>query len=406
MKVLLINKNHFIVGGADSVYLNTGQLLSSKGFDVVYFSTKNINNIFYNKKHYFAEEIITRDTTIFKKVSNFFKYLYNFDNIKKLNNLLKIEKPDIAHLHLFYGTLSPSIFKVLKKYKIPIVITIHDYRLLCPSNAMLDINNNICEKCASSSNYNCLLLKCSDNNYIHSLILTIEAYIRKYFIIHFNYISQYIFVSKFSLNKHVFYDSRYVSNSSQLYNFYESKLTPNFIKGDYFFYYGRLSNEKGLLTLIECFKDLNKKLIIVGKGPLSDLIFNVTKHSSNIKYLGFKSGIELETLILKSSFVIVPSEWYENNPMTIIESFSLGKPVIGSNIGGITELLKPVNGILFESKNILDLKLKIDIADSLSYNDYSKMSEKCFDFSKKKFNKEVHFIDLIKIYKKAINDCK
>jgi glycosyltransferase involved in cell wall biosynthesis len=402
MKVLLINKNHFIVGGADSVYLNTGQLLISKKIDVVYFSTKNNKNIFYNKEHYFAEEVITRKTTIFKKFFNFFKYLYNFDNIKKLSNLVIIEKPDIAHLHLFYGTLSPSILKVLKKYKIPTVITLHDYRLLCPSNAMLDINNNICEKCASSSNYNCLLLKCSDNNYIQSLILTIEAYIRKYFLIHFNYITHYIFVSKFSLNKHVFYDSRYISNSSQLYNFYESKLNPNFIKGDYFFYYGRLSNEKGLLTLIECFKISNKKLIIVGSGPLSDFINNVTKQWLNIKYLGFKFGTELENLILKSSFVIVPSEWYENNPMTIIESFSLGKPVIGSNIGGIIELLNPVNGLLFEAKNILDLNLKIDIADSLLENDYAIMSKKCYEFSKKNFNKDTHFSNLIEIYNKVL----
>jgi glycosyltransferase involved in cell wall biosynthesis len=402
MKVLLINKNHFIVGGADSVYLNTGQLLISKEIDVVYFSTKNNKNIFYNKEHYFAEEVITRKTTIFKKFFNFFKYLYNFDNIKKLSNLVIIEKPDIAHLHLFYGTLSPSILKVLKKYKIPTVITLHDYRLLCPSNAMLDINNNICEKCASSSNYNCLLLKCSNNNYIQSLILTIEAYIRKYFLIHFNYITHYIFVSKFSLNKHVFYDSRYISNSSQLYNFYESKLNPNFIKGDYFFYYGRLSNEKGLLTLIECFKISNKKLIIVGSGPLSDFINNVTKQWLNIKYLGFKFGTELENLILKSSFVIVPSEWYENNPMTIIESFSLGKPVIGSNIGGIIELLNPVNGLLFEAKNILDLNLKIDIADSLLENDYTIMSKKCYEFSKKNFNKDTHFSNLIEIYNKVL----
>jgi glycosyltransferase involved in cell wall biosynthesis len=403
MKVLLINKNHFIVGGADSVYLNTGQLLISKEIDVVYFSTKNNKNIFYNKEHYFAEEVITRKTTIFKKFFNFFKYLYNFDNIKKLSNLVIIEKPDIAHLHLFYGTLSPSILKVLKKYKIPTVITLHDYRLLCPSNAMLDINNNICEKCASSSNYNCLLLKCSNNNYIQSLILTIEAYIRKYFLIHFNYITHYIFVSKFSLNKHVFYDSRYISNSSQLYNFYESKLNPNFIKGDYFFYYGRLSNEKGLLTLIECFKISNKKLIIVGSGPLSDFINNVTKQWLNIKYLGFKFGTELENLILKSSFVIVPSEWYENNPMTIIEGYSYGKPAIGSNIGGIPELVNNnYNGFIFDFGNADELAKCIQISENVSNEEYQILAKNARNFAEINCAPEVHYNALINIYNDSI----
>lgn len=406
MKVLLINKNHFVVGGADSVYLNTGNLLKSKGVEVIYFSTKNINNLVYEKSHHFANEVLTRNIPTLKKIRNTFKYLFNYENIIKLNKLILDEKPDIAHLHLFYGTLSSSILFSLKRNKIPIIVTIHDYRLLCPSNAMIDSNNTICEKCANSSYYNCILLKCSEKNVIQSIIVTIEAYLRKFVINPFNFISHFIFVSKFSYHKHIFYDNRFLNNSSHLYNYYDNKTNIYSIKGEYFLYYGRLSKEKGIETLINSFKNLKLNLVIAGTGPLSNYVQSESHNSGNIKYVGFKTGNDLEKLILNSSFVIVPSEWYENNPMTIIESFSLGKPVIGSKIGGIPELLYPNNGILFEPFNINDLISKIKQADTISFDNYNLMSKNCLQFSKTYFNKETYFNILYNLYQKVINDFK
>jgi glycosyltransferase involved in cell wall biosynthesis len=406
MKVLLINKNHFVVGGADSVYFNTGNLLNTNNIEVVYFSTKNIKNNSNKFENYFSDEVVTRDISIFKKILSSFKYLYNFKSAKKLRNLIDKEKPDIAHIHLFYGTLSSSILIALKKLKIPIVLTIHDYRLLCPANAMLDKNNNICEKCANSSNLNCIRFKCSENNFFQSLLIGIEATIRQYFINPIDYVSQFIFVSKFSLHKHLYYNENFLNKSNHLYNFYIKQTLENFEKGDYFFFYGRLSKEKGIITLIESFKVVKYNLVIVGSGPLSDYVIESTKLNCNIKYLGFKSGFDLENLIKGSSFVVVPSEWYENNPMTIIESFSLGKPVIGANIGGIPELIINGNGFLFESKNISDLVSKIHLASSVSLTDYNKFSKSCYNFSKKYFNNEFHFRELLKIYNKAISEYK
>jgi glycosyltransferase involved in cell wall biosynthesis len=110
--------------------------------------------------------------------------------------------------------------------------------------------------------------------------------------------------------------------------------------GHAFRYYGRLSKEKGLGTLLTAAARLKLDLTIAGTGPLQDLVTDYASGNSNIRYVGFKSGNELIELVSNSSFIIVPSEWYENNPMTVIEAYALGKPVIGSRLAEIPEIVK------------------------------------------------------------------
>ena len=124
----------------------------------------------------------------------------------------------------------------------------------------------------------------------------------------------------------------------------------------------------------------------------------MTSHE-NIEFLGFKTGEILNQLIINSSFVVVPSEWYENNPMTIIESFALGKPVIGANIGGIPELLNQSNGFLFESNNIENLSEIINAAIKINEDSYKLLSKNCLEFAKQFFSKENHYLNLVNIYK-------
>jgi glycosyltransferase involved in cell wall biosynthesis len=147
MRILLINRKHFIDGGADRVYLNTGKLLEDNGHNVAYFSTVNDKNLYTDYNKYFIDNIKPRQGTLLSKIQTVKKYLYNDEVFVKLKKLIKDFKPDVAHIHLFYGALSSSILYTLKDNRIPIVITIHDYRLLCPVNSMLDKQGHICEKC-------------------------------------------------------------------------------------------------------------------------------------------------------------------------------------------------------------------------------------------------------------------
>jgi glycosyltransferase involved in cell wall biosynthesis len=267
MRILLINSKHFIDGGADRVYLNTGKLLEDNGHNVAYFSTLNDKNLYSDYSKYFVNNIKPRQGSLLSKIQIVKKYLYNHEALVKLKMLIKDFKPDVAHIHLFYGALSSSILHILKDNRISIVITIHDYRLLCPVNSMLDKQGRICEKCINGRFYNCVLKRCSEGNIFQSTVVAAEAYMRKFLVDPLVYIDHFIFVSQFSKEKHISFDNRYKEKSSHLYNFSDSFENAKAIKGDYLFYYGRLSKEKGVLNLINSVKKTNSKLIIAGDGP-------------------------------------------------------------------------------------------------------------------------------------------
>ena len=219
-----------------------------------------------------------------------------------------------------------------------------------PIYLLLDGNNKICEKCKDGFYFRCVIKRCSQNSLTQSAILAADAYFRKKIIKPVDVIDHFLFVSHFAKNKHVEFESKYNSKSSVLYNFNVNLKDIKSIKnkGNYFLFYGRLSREKGISTLIDAAINANIKLKVVGEGLLLPK-YKKLKHK-NIEFLGFKSGAELWSLIYNSSFVVVPSEWYENNPLTIIEAYSFGKPVIGARIGGIPEIIKEnITGYLFPS---------------------------------------------------------
>lgn len=406
MKVLQINNHHYIKGGADRVYFNTGQLLEKNGHQVINFSTVNTLNKESIYKDYFVNVKDNRNANLSDKISNAFEYIFNKEAYQKLIKLIEETKPDIAHLHLYYGGLSGSILKALRKFKIPIVQTVHDYRLLCPANAFLDKNNQICEKCKNKSYYQCATGKCLDGNFLFSAILTVEAYTRKYRIHPLDYIDHFIFVSRFSQNKHIDFNPRYRDKSSHLYNFTSTRnLSGSLGRRNHFLYFGRLSPEKGLTTLLDVAIKNKIQLTIAGTGPLQQEVQSTVENNKNIKFLGHQSGNELTNLIQSASFIIVPSEWYENNPMTIIEAYSLGKPVIGANIGGIPEIvIENKTGFLFQSRNSLELGMIIEKANQLTEFEYTEMCENAKEFAQLNFFEDAHYEKLMQLYTKTIKN--
>jgi len=405
MKILLINNCHYRRGGADEVYLNTGELLERNGHEVFYFSINNPHNIQCSESKYFTKHLDYKNSSIFKKFSAIPSFIFNRCAYKDLLHLLDEIKPDVAHIHLFMGGLTISILFALKKKNIPIVHSVHDYRLICPAYTFFDRNNNICEKCKDGFYLRCAFRRCSlEKKSTHSIMLTLDAYFRKRIFNPFTKIDHFIFVSQFSEKKHFEYQNQIKSRSTVLYNFNsEFNDKPNY-RGDYFLFYGRLSREKGIETLIQCAINEKFSLKIVGIGPL--LIKYKNLNCDNISFLGFKKGKELWDLVRNASFIIQPSECYENNPLTIVEAFSLGKPVIGSNIGGIPELLQETNGFLFESKNINSLTNVIKEALTISNETYDLMSRNAYKFAIENFSERNHYLKLINIYTSVIHDKK
>jgi glycosyltransferase involved in cell wall biosynthesis len=406
MKVLLINACHFHRGGSERVYFNTANLLTAHGHDVFFFSTSDPQNEPNEFERYFVPNGNFREFSLLKKIVRTPSYLFNTRACVNLGKLIDDLKPDVAHVHIFYAGLSVSVLRTLKKHKIPVVHTVHDYRLLCPVNTFIDKTDSICELCKDKHFYHCLKKRCSEGKFLQSAMVTLEAYFWKYFMSPLNYIDHNIFVSKFSQNKHFEFDEKYKKKNTQLYNFTNFVFQDDLvIKGEYYLYFGRLSSEKGIKTLLSVFSGNPRyQLKIAGTGPLKSVVEEVTGSNPNIEYVGYKSGSELEALIMKSSFVVLPSECYENNPLTIVEAYNFGKPVIGADIAGIPELIKHgENGFLFESKNPQSLESMIVKSSNISNDDYVGFSNSVKKFAQDNFSSKNHYFELLKVYLDVID---
>lgn len=416
MKILLIDNFLYRRGGAEVVFLNTAELLKSKGHDVVYFSQKWKENIPCNDSKYFPKGVDPRTNGILNKLNGIGKYFCNKEAAKKLDELIRIEKPDIAHIHLFWGGISGSIFKVLKKYSIPIIHTAHDYRMVCPGYAFRNSKDEICEKCAGKKFYRCISNRCSKGSLLMSTLMCMEMYYRNCFMNPIDNIDSFMFVSNFAYNKHIQYAPRYKEKHCvTMYNFQDAEVLAMVDKeldtfDSYYLFYGRLSSEKGIQTLINAVSELPEiKLKIVGTGPLESELKQLCedKGVSNIEFLGFKTGKELFDLVRKAKFVCVTSECYENNPMTIIESYTLRTPVIGSALGGIPEIIEEgKTGYKFLSGDYKDLKRAIYTTTRLSKEEYIKLKDRAEVFALDNFSKENYYKKLMELYNHTIANYK
>lgn len=408
MKILQLNKYYYQKGGAETVFFNTISALENRGHQVIPFALKNRKNRFSEYESYFVEYPELSESNIWTKIINTPKFIYNQQAAKQLERLILAEKPDIAHIHLLFNSLSVSILPVLQKYNIPTVMTVHDYRLICPAYTFTNGKGKICELCKDRHFIHCAQNRCSNGNLTNSMLLSLESSFRSCLYEPINYIDKFIFVSKFAQKKHIEFNPAYIQKAVQLYNFTlniptEINKTTNH---KYLLYFGRLSNEKGINNLLEAMQNIPEiDLKIIGRGPLLKEIGN--NYPKNVSFLGFKEGQELKEYVKNAFFTIVPSEWYENNPLSIIESLSLGTPVIGSNIGGIPELIQDTKtGFTFTMGSSTDLTKTIQKAIEMPDEKVHEMSIACNKFAQQHFSADKHLDSLISIYQSILNTSK
>lgn len=411
MKILQINNYGYLRGGSEKVFLDTTELLRKNGHEVETFTCisegeesivngTQVKVIPWNKRKGFIG-----------KIKGAIKFVYKNETAQALEKIIKKFQPDIVHLHIYYGRLTNSIVSILKKYNIPIVQSVHEYRLLCPAYTCLDSQMQVCEQCASSkNNVSCVKKRCLKGSLPLSIVAAFECSIRDTFFNNIKIFSKFIMVSEFIKNLHEKYFPEIREKTVVLYNSIDiNKYASfrNYDKDNYILYLGRLSKEKGIPTLIKAvsnFPELNLK--IAGTGPLKQEIETLIKDHGlrNVEMCGYVSGNNLYSLVSKAKFVIVPSEWYENNPLSIIESFALGTPVIASKIGGIPELvIDGKTGFLFSPKNENELIGCIREGVTLSSDNYRIMVESCIKFAEINFNSNNYYKSLMNIYDSAIN---
>lgn len=407
MKVTLVNKFFYKKGGAETYFFEIATLLQKYGHNVEFFSMKHPDNYETIFKKYFVSQV-DYETRGFKNIiKSSLRMLYSLEAQKKMKQLMA-RRPDIVHLNNIYHQISPSILRTINNHGVASVMTLHDLKMVCGSYAMV-ADEKICEACKDGKHYNCFLKSCMKNSILKSLLTSIEMYLHHRILKIYNQVDIFISPSQFIMNKLT--DMGFRGRIIYLANFVECKnFLPIYQSNERSIaYIGRLSRDKGLMTLVEAVKNIkNVTLKIIGTGPLKDELMRrvQAEHIKHVSLFGFKSGRELQDEIGKSMFVIVPSELYENSPMTVLESFAMGKPVIGSRIGGIPELIKDnVTGLTFEAGNKDDLCAKIQmLADDPE--SVTAMGQTARRLVEKEFSADNYYQKLIAIYNEAITKRK
>lgn len=398
-KLLSINTYNYRRGGSDAVFLDHDQMFSNNNWDTALFTMHHPKNTPSVWSDYFVEELeFGNSYGFYQKMFMASKVIYSFEARNKLSQLLNIFTPDIAHIHCIYHHISPSILSLLHNKGIPCVMTAHDLKIACPAYKMLN-SDGICERCKGGNLLHLVKNRCIHESLSVSTLVAIESAFHKLSGLYKNNLDRIVTPSHFFREK--FIDWGW--NEKKLVyipNFIDSNdIVPHFDAGDYFLYFGRLAPEKGVDTLIKAAANTRVALIIAGTGPYEKHLKALAANHDNISFVGFKSGEELWKLIHNARTVVLPSEWYENAPISILEAYAGGKPVIGANIGGIPEMLHDGDtGLVFESGNIDDLSDKLLQMHTASDNKICSLGKNSRNYVSTTFTPERYFKDIMKLY--------
>jgi glycosyltransferase involved in cell wall biosynthesis len=404
MKILFVNKYFYLRGGCEYVFFDTVKLFEERGHSAVFFSMQHPRNFPSRYEKFFASYNDYENASFSQKISAAGKLIYNFEAKKKIGQLLDLTRPDIVHINNMYHQLSPSILHSIKKRDIPVVMTLHDFKMVCPSYA-LDDGHGLCKACAGRQFYNCIRKRCMKGSAAMSGLVSLEMFLHHSCMHIYDLVDVCIAPSLFlkETMRAMGFDKPLV----HLPNFiFLDQWTPQYDwQDDSIVYFGRLVPGKGLETLIdtiECMPDIRLK--IIGEGPLRPLLEEKSKKFNRVSFLGYRKGDDLRDQIRRAKFVVFPAEGFENNPRTIIEAFALGKPVVASVIGGVPELvLDGKTGLLFKPGDRKSLASAI----SRLYFDNKFLYELGFNarsFVEKNMGSNAHYEKLMKIYSQVSNN--
>lgn len=418
LTVLHINKVHYIAGGAEAIYFRTAEILESKGHHSVYFAMQHPENLPCHTSGHFMPLIDISERNVINYVKASFRNLYSFTSRKYISGLLDKYKVDIVHMHDIHRQMSPSILYEIKKRQIPIVMTLHNYKMICPSFIMM-FNKKPCEACDQGKYFNALKLRCIKGSFFRSALLSMELYLHHKVLDAYRNVDIFIAPSMFLKNKHEEMGfHKKIMHLPYPLDVEEFENINSGVAGDRtdnrinFVYFGRLEPEKGLYTLFESIKNLSNNesgnravFNIVGDGPIKDELHEMARKNGmeSIKFPGFLKGENLFSEIKKADVVIIPSEWYENYPVSVMEAFALGRPVIGARIGGIPEMVKDnETGLTFESGNAAELCEKIEYVIN-NPDETIVWGQNARKFIEQEVNPEKHYQKLMAIYDLAMS---
>jgi glycosyltransferase involved in cell wall biosynthesis len=389
MKVLLVHNEYQQPGGEDIVFRQEKQLLAHFGHRVLTYERSNHE--------------IGRSSG-FQRLLLPAQLIWAKDARRDVARILEKEAPDIVHIHNTFTQISPSIYAACQDAGVPVVQTLHNYRLLCPS-ANFYRDGKTCEECATHSLWHSVEHGCYRSSRVATAAVAMMLAVHRNLQTWTNNIDAYIALTEFSRHKFV----------RQGFPAERIHIKPNFVdpdpgqageKGDYALFVGRLSEEKGLENLLRAWSYIKKaiRLLIVGDGPSRPALERYAADSDipAASFLGCLGREETQDAIKAARFLVLPSQCYENFPMTVVEAFAAGTPVICSRLGAMQEVVTDGRtGLHFEVSNPEDLAEKVSWACA-HCREMSAMGREARREYEAKYTAEKNYLLMMDIYQKAV----
>jgi glycosyltransferase involved in cell wall biosynthesis len=335
MKILLAHNFYQLPGGEDQVFAQETELLRGRGHQVVVYEASNNQVKGQNP-------LVTVANTI-----------WNREAYRELRDLMHREKPDILHVHNTFQVISPAIYYAAGDEGIPVVQTLHNYRLLCPASTFFR-DGKVCEDCLGKKiPWPSVLHSCYRGSKLASAAVTAMLATHNYKQTWNERVSAYIALTHFARNK--FIEGGFPAEKIFVKpNYLQNDPGPGDGKGHYALFVGRLTPEKGIGTLLEAWRQIgnNFPLLIAGDGPLASEVEKASREMENVTWLKWLPREEILQRMKDASALILPSTWYEGFPMIISEAFAVGLPVITSNLGSMSSIVDHQRtGLHFEPGN-------------------------------------------------------
>ena len=429
MKIILVNKFHYQKGGSETYYFGLAEGLKKLGHEVHFFAMEDEKNIPCEDSDLFVSaKDYNGPTSIGQKISAATSLIYSKEAKEKFQALCERVKPDVVHMNLVHRQITLSILDApyLKEHHVPVLFTSHDYIVVCPNYVMIDGAGAVCDACLGGRFGNCVKRKCIKGSTAKSAMAFAEAEFLKLRGL-YGKIDRVIAPSKFMGTKLVeggFDEGRVLC----MQNFAKESVLQSAkcsvdgtdLANPYLLSFGRLSKEKGVDVLIDSFADAapslpnNLRLVIAGDGPerarLEESAASLPEElSGQIEFVGFQSGNPLQRLIEGATLAVASSVWRENMPYSIVEAFASGTPVVGSDIGGIPELVvEGKTGFLAKPDDSKSLSEAIVRGFEMAHEaeTYARLQQNCRNYVLEHCSQDKYMKDLVALYEQLIDTKK
>ena len=426
MRILLVNKFHYRKGGAETYYLTVGSELERMGHEVAYFSMRHPDNLPCRWDKYFVTQREYNNVkSPLKAARDGMALIYSPEAKRNFQALCEEFRPDVVHLNNVHRQITLSILDApyLRENRVPVFYTAHDYVTVCPGYLMLDGDGRVCDACLEDGRYrHCIENRCVKGSRAKSALAAMEASFNRAHKSN-RRIDRVIAPSRFMRSKLIeggWPEGKVVF----LQNFADDAILDRAAnagadatdrENPYLLFFGRLSAEKGVDTLLRAFDialpslPQDMRLVVVGDGP-DGADFKALASSlgcaSRIEFAGYQTGGALQSYVERASLAIASSRWRENMPYSIVEAFAAGTPVIGTNIGGISELVdEGKTGFICEPGDVQSMADAISRGTSafLGRSAYSRLQSNCRSYVMENCSREKFMNDLVNLYKESID---